>query len=97
ADGVTIAGTVSLADTSKITQTGTSAPLSVSTGGTLTMGPSALLDGNSIFTLNTGGNLKIGSTGGISSSGATGNIQSTGTRTFSTSANYTYNGTAAQI
>ena len=96
-DGVEIAGTASLADTSKITQTGTAANFSVVSGGILTLGPNALVNGNESFTLNNGGNLKIGSTGGISSSGATGNIQSTGTRTFPTNASYTYNGTAAQI
>src|SRR5919109_1968563 len=93
-DSVAIVGTASLTGTSKITQ---AQGFSVASGATLTMGPSTLVDGSGAFTLSNGGNLKIGSTDGISSSGATGNIQSTGARTFNVSANYTYNGTGAQI
>jgi len=48
------------------------------------------------FSLNSGGTMKIASTAGITSSGATGNIQTATTRSFSTTANYIYNGTAAQ-
>src|SRR5260221_10350511 len=48
------------------------------------------------FTLAAGGTLGIGSTAGITSSSATGNIQTT-TRTFDTAANYTCNGSAAQV
>ena len=48
------------------------------------------------FTLLGGGTLGITSPVGITSSGATGNIQMTGTRTFSTGANYIYNGVTAQ-
>jgi hypothetical protein len=51
------------------------------------------------FTLASGGTLGIGSvdgTGGITTSGADGNIQVNGTRSFSTGANYTYNGGGAQ-
>jgi hypothetical protein len=51
---------------------------------------------NSDFTLSSGATLRIGSTAGISSTGASGNIQVTGTISFSTGANYVYNGTAAQ-
>lgn len=53
------------------------------------------ITGNS-FTLSSGATLGITSTDGISSAGATGNIQVSGTRTFSTGANYIYNGTSAQ-
>jgi len=48
------------------------------------------------FTLASGGTLGIGSTAGITASDASGNIQTT-TRNFDTGANYTYNGTAAQV
>jgi len=48
------------------------------------------------FTVSAGGTLGIGATDGISSSGSTGNIQTT-TRSFSTSGNYTYNGSANQV
>ena len=55
-----------------------------------------ILSGAGSFTLSSGGTLMIGSPSGITTSGATGNIQTTGTRSYSTGANYTYNGTAAQ-
>ncbi|HEY5140149.1 MAG TPA: hypothetical protein VIJ25_12655, partial [Methylococcales bacterium] len=41
--------------------------------------------------------LITGNSGGIASSGATGSIQVGGTRTFSTGANYIYNGSGAQV
>lgn len=69
----------------------------VSGGGALNIGTnviSASGTGDS-FTLASGGTLRIGSAAGITSSGAAGNIQTT-TRTFSTGANYTYNGSANQ-
>jgi len=51
----------------------------------------------SVFTLNSGSTLGIGSADGIVLTGsATGNIQ-TVTRTFNTAANYIYNGSAAQV
>jgi CSLREA domain-containing protein len=65
------------------------------TSGTLNMGTNTV-SGAGSFTLSSGGNLGIGSTAGITSSGATGNVQVTGARSFSTAANYTYNGTSAQ-
>ena len=93
---VTISGTATLAGTSTIASTGAS-QMQVLSGGTLELGPTATVIGNN-FTLQSGGNLKIGSTAGIASSGASGNVQNTGaTRSFSTGANYTYNGTAAQV
>jgi hypothetical protein len=58
----------------------------------------SVLDGtNATFNLNSGGTIITANTNGISSSGATGSIQVGGTRTYSTGANYTYNGSAAQI
>ncbi len=48
------------------------------------------------FTVASGGTLGIRSTAGIASAGATGHVQ-TGTRSFSTVANYIYNGSTAQI
>ncbi|MEK6302328.1 MAG: C25 family cysteine peptidase [Acidobacteriota bacterium] len=68
-------------------------------GSTLIMGPTATITGtgNSAFTLASGASIQIGSTAGITSSGATGNIQVPNTRTYSTGANYTYNGVAAQV
>ena len=66
----------------------------VNSGSNLNLGTS-ILAGNS-FTLSSGGGITIGATSGISSSGASGNIQSSATRSFSTGADYTYNGSSAQ-
>lgn len=65
--------------------------------GALQMGNNgtATLDGDGDFSLNSGGSLGITSAAGITSSGATGNIQ-TASRSFSATANYAYNGSAAQ-
>jgi len=67
--------------------------------GTLNMNLSTLTDasGTGVFTLNSLGTLITKHTGGIAASGATGCIQTTGARTYNSNANYTYNGTAAQI
>lgn len=67
----------------------------VNSGTTLNLGTS-ILSGSGNFTLQSGAGLMISSANGISSSGASGNIQVTGTRSFSTGANYIYNGTSAQ-
>ena len=70
----------------------------VNSGGTLNCGTYDLLtqtDANATaFTLSGGGTLMTGNTAGIASSGTTGSIQIAST--FSSAANYTYNGTAAQ-
>ncbi len=69
----------------------------VDSGSTLqTASSSTAITGGGSFTLSSGAALGITSTAGITSSGATGNIQVTGTRSFSTGANYTYNGSEAQ-
>ncbi len=67
----------------------------VNSGSTLSLGTNIV--GGRNFTLSSGGTLEIGSTAGITSSGATGNIQSSGTRSFNSGADYTYNGTLAQV
>lgn len=57
-----------------------------------------ILDGSTgTFTLSSGATIGIGSVDGISSSASTGNIQVSGTRSFSTEANYVYNGSSAQV
>jgi hypothetical protein len=96
-----VSGTLSVTGTGTIVLTGGSAsanPMTVSSGATLTLGPSALVTSTTggPFTLSSGANIEIGSTAGIASSGSSGNIQVAGTRSFSTGANYTYNGRAAQ-
>jgi hypothetical protein len=53
--------------------------------------------GSMSFALAAGSTLITANTAGIASTGATGSVQSTGSRTFATTANYVYNGTAAQI
>ena len=76
----------------------------VSSGGTLNCGTWSVfgystdnLDiASNIFVLSNGGNIVTAHPAGIASSGASGAIQ-TLTRTFSSLANYTYNGTTAQI
>jgi hypothetical protein len=66
----------------------------VSSGATLNCATYTLSGG--AFTVAAGGNLGLGSPDGITSSGASGNIQTT-TRNFGPGANYTYNGTGAQV
>lgn len=58
---------------------------------------SNIFSGSGNFTNTSDATLIIGSPDGITSTGASGNIQSSGTRTFSTGANYSYNGNAAQV
>ncbi|MCX6162344.1 MAG: T9SS type A sorting domain-containing protein [Ignavibacteriae bacterium] len=75
--------------------------LSVATSRTLTVNgtldcSSKLVTGSGAFSLASGGTLKTPNTNGITSSGATGSIQTT-TRSFSTGANYEYNGSSAQV
>lgn len=68
----------------------------VNSGATLQMAtPTTVVSGSS-FILSAGASLGITSTLGITLSGANGNIQTT-TRTFTTGANYIYNGSAAQV
>jgi hypothetical protein len=55
-----------------------------------------VLNSTGDFSLLSGGGLMVGHSNGITLSGASGNIQCTGTRSYSTSADYTYNGTSAQ-
>ncbi|MCU0378391.1 MAG: T9SS type A sorting domain-containing protein [Bacteroidales bacterium] len=75
--------------------------ITVSSGATLQMGsgasPSYFTGSTGTFTLSSGATLGITSPVGISSTGATGNVQVTGTRTFDSGANYTYNGSGAQV
>jgi len=69
----------------------------VNSGSILDMGTSVLDGSSGTFTLNDGAGLITAHPQGISESGNTGSIQVSGTRTFSSSADYTYNGTAAQV
>lgn len=53
--------------------------------------------GSGNFTLPAGATIKIGSPHGLSASSASGNIQVSGIRSYSTQANYVYDGTVAQV
>ena len=77
--------------TSNVSNLGT---IRVESTGALSTG-AYILSGKGKFDLRSGGTLKIGSADGISSSGSTGSIQ-TAIRSFSSAANYEYNGTSAQ-
>ena len=68
----------------------------VNSGACLQMAASeTVITGSGTFILSSGATLGITSPDGISSGGSTGNIQTTA-RSFSTGANYIYNGTATQ-
>ncbi|GEM_PF-485477 len=72
-----------------------SGTLAVTSSGTLTLNQFTVI-GNGTFNLQNGGTLTIGSASGIAAVGTDqGNIQ-TASRTFSSSANYIYNGTSPQ-
>ena len=86
----TVNGTVTM-------DSGTGSTYTFTNNGTLIMAPDGVLGGDVVFNTVSGSTLQIGSTAGITSSGTTGNIRVTGTRTFNTGANYTYNGTSAQV
>jgi len=73
---------------------GTQVDFTVNSGSTISLGTS-VVTGRS-FTLSSGAGLETGNTAGITSSGSTGSIQVSGTRSFSSAANYTYNGSSAQ-
>lgn len=77
----------------------------VNSGGTLDCGTNSVMAStvavrpgyqSNAFVLSSGANLVTAAASGIASSGATGSVQ-TLTRTFSSGANYTYNGSAVQI
>lgn len=77
----------------------------VENGGTLNTGTYIIKNGSGTynsgyeprFTLSSGATLITANANGITSSGANGSVQVTGTRTYNTGANYTYNGTSAQV
>ncbi|MHC1730991.1 MAG: hypothetical protein AB9888_02990 [Bacteroidales bacterium] len=69
----------------------------VNSGSILDMGTSVLDGSSGTFTLNDGAGLITAHPQGISASGITGSIQVSGTRTFSSGADYSYNGIAAQV
>ena len=57
----------------------------------------SVLDGAASFTLSSGATLITANTNGIAASGSAGSVQVSGTRSYNASANYTYDGTSAQV
>jgi hypothetical protein len=86
--------------TQTFTKTGStiSGPINfvVRNGSTLDIGTS-ILTGAGTFTLASGAGLITANIAGITTSGASGSIQVTGSRTYSSGADYIYNGTSAQV
>jgi hypothetical protein len=72
-------------------------PFSILSGSIVDFGTSVLDGTTATFTLNSGAGIITANSGGLSASGATGSIQVGGTRTYSVGADYTYNGTVAQV
>jgi len=70
-----------------------------SMNGDVTIASAGMITGQntSKFVLGATGMLHIANTGGITTSGATGAIQVPGTRTYTSGADYEYNGSAAQV
>jgi hypothetical protein len=69
----------------------------IASGTTVDFGTSVLDGSGATFTLNAGGTITTANTAGISKSGTnTGSIQVRGSRSYSSSANYVYNGSTAQ-
>lgn len=91
---ITVSGTLKLTNNAIVSALNVG-KLTVNSGGVIDLGPSTYVSGNS-FVLSSGGTIKIGSTVGITTAGATGNVQTT-SRTYPTTANYTYSGTSSQV
>ena len=79
---------------SNVTLTGA---INVNSGGVLNCGSYVVGGTNGVFTLKSGGTLKIGHAQGITTSGTTGNIQTTGTRSYNSAGKYVYVGTGNQV
>lgn len=69
----------------------------VNNGSTLDLGNSVLDGSSGAFTLNSGSGIATKHAQGISTTTSTGCIQVSGTKTYSSTANYTYNGVSAQV
>ena len=92
--------TVAISSSAFITSQATTAScaiqFTVASGATVDLGNSVLKGtNNTSFTLSAGTGIITANTEGLSASGATGSIQVTGPRTYSPTANYTYNSLVA--
>ncbi|MDB5275803.1 MAG: Protein of unknown function precursor [Ferruginibacter sp.] len=100
AKSLVVIGTLNFTYNLTIASKGT---VTVNSGGTVGFNGTAILfgagsGGNAVtFTLSSGANLITANTAGITLSAAAGSIQVLGTRTYSTGANYSYNGAALQV
>jgi hypothetical protein len=93
-NNVTVNGPAVVTQTGNVSVAGC---LTINNGGVLNMG-TFTLSGGGCFNLVAGGTLGMGDANGITTGvTASGNIQVTGGRTYSTAANYTYNGSTAQV
>ena len=92
-NNVTIQNGHTIALVANITNTGKT--ITVNSGGVLNTSTYEV-SGTGNVTISSGAGLTIAHADGIASTGSTGAIQVSGTRSFSTGANYTYNGSAAQ-
>ncbi|MCX6292482.1 MAG: T9SS type A sorting domain-containing protein [Bacteroidetes bacterium] len=66
-------------------------------GANVNFGTNIINGSTGTFDLNSGGAITTANANGITSSGASGSIQVTGTRTYSTGADFTFNGATAQV
>ncbi|MFN8256849.1 MAG: T9SS type A sorting domain-containing protein [Bacteroidales bacterium] len=82
--------------TSNWTVSGTNSSILVQSGATFNCG-TFTTNGTANFTLSSGANILTQHAQGLSTTAATGSIQVTGTKIFNSGANYTYNGTVAQV
>lgn len=88
-------GTLSLTGSNNVTANTTN--INVANGGAIVFSGTGFLNNGGTFTLNAGASLSTVQPDGIAASGPFGGVRSGSARTFNTGANYTYNGTAAQI
>lgn len=102
-DDLTLTGTL-IVNSSGELSLGSGKNLTLNSGATLTLGNEGILSlptdgfiqGEGNIAINKGGTLAIAHPNGIAASGASGAIQNLGTRSFSSEANYIYNGSQPQ-
>jgi hypothetical protein len=90
-------GTLTLSSTSVLAVGASTCTVTVFSGGTLAVGPSALVNGAGLVDVRASGNLRIGSPDGFTTGTLLGNIRTTGLDLYDTAANYMYNGTGNQF
>ena len=98
-----VSGTLNMATPSTDTSVGSGVltlgsgtTLTVASGGTATFGAYPRLAGAGNFTLASGASVKTANANGLANGTSSGSVRISGTRSLTTGANYTYNGTVAQ-